>query len=463
MNLNQLYIYCFLIFFIQIGSAQILDTLSFSEYLGYVKKYHPVVKQANLVISESEAQLMKARGGFDPKIEVNQDTKKFEGTGYYDKLNTTFKIPTWYGVELKGSFVQNSGTYLNPELQNTNNGVYSAGIVFSPASGLLINKRMATLKQAKLYVRQAEADNQLLVNEILYKASKAYFIWVKAFKEQKLYEDVLQNAQDRLEGVQRAFDLGEQPAINITEAQIAVNNRALSLEKVRLDFIKATLELSNFLWIEMVPAEVKADVVPEINLSQSIDQTLNLNYLSIDQNLDNHPKQQSLDFKYKSLEVERLLKRNNLLPQISLTYDFLNDNSVVLGAFNAANYKAGIQLRFPIFLRQERAELNLTNLKLQSVNFDRQVIALELRNKLNSIRQQIKSYQRQIKISERIVNDFIQLFKGEQRKFNIGESSLFLVISRESQLLSSQLKLIDLNYKILDAKGRLFNVSANDL
>jgi len=463
MNLNQLYIFCFLIFCNQTGSAQILDTLSFSEYLGYVKKYHPVVKQANLVISESEAQLMKARGGFDPKIEVNQDTKKFEGTDYYDKLNTTFKIPTWYGIELKGSFVQNSGTYLSPELQNTTNGVYSAGIVFSPASGLLINKRMATLKQAKLYVRQAEADNQLLVNEILYKASRAYFIWVKAFKEQKLYEDVLQNAQDRFEGVQLAFDLGEQPAINVTEAQIAVNNRALSLEKVRLDFIKATLELSNFLWIEMVPAEIKEEVVPEINLNQSIDQTLNLNYLSIEQNLNNHPKRQSLDFKYKSLEVERLLKRNNLLPQISLTYNFLNENSVVFGDFNDANYKAGIRLRFPIFLRQERAELNLTNLKLQSVNFDRQVIDLELRNKLNSIRQQIKSYQRQIKISERIVNDFIQLFKGEQRKFDTGESSLFLVISRESQLLSSQLKLIDLNYKILDAKGRLFNVSAYNL
>ncbi|MGC6526071.1 MAG: TolC family protein [Flavobacteriaceae bacterium] len=463
MNFNQFYTYCFLILFIQIGASQTLDTLSFSEYLGYVKKYHPVVKQANLIISESEAQLMRARGGFDPKIEVNQDTKKFEGNNYYDQLNTTFKIPTWYGVEFKGSFEQNSGTYLNPELQNTTNGVYSAGIVFSPASGLLINKRMATLKQAKLYVKQAEADNQLLVNEILYQASKAYFIWIKAFKEQKLYKDVLQNAQDRLEGVKRSFDLGENPAIDITEAQIAVNNRALSLEKARLDFIEATLELSNFLWIEMVPAELKAEVVPETNLNQSINQFLNLNFLSIEQNLDNHPKLQSLDFKYKSLEVQRLLKRNNLLPKINLTYNFLNVNPEILGAFNTASYKSGFRLRFPLFLREERAELNLTNLQLESVNFDRQATCLELRNNLNSIKQQIKSYQKQIKISERIVDDFIQLFNGEQRKFDIGESSLFLVISRESQLLSSQLKLIDLDYKLLDAKGQLFNVSANQL
>lgn len=457
MNLNLFFSYSFLIFIVQIGSSQVFDTLSFSEYLGYVKKYHPVVKQANLVIIESEAQLMKARGGFDPKIEINQGTKQFEGTGYYDKLNSTFKIPTWYGVEFKGGFDRNSGAYLNPELENTTNGLYSAGITISAAKGLLINKRMATLKQAKLYKKQAEADNQLLVNEILYQASKAYFYWIKTFRERMLYEVVLKNAQERLEGIKRGFDLGEKPAIDITEAQIAVSNRELSLEKARLDFIKATFELSNFLWIESIPAEVKADIVPETELNQSIDKTLNLSFMSTNQNLDNHPKLQSLDFKYKTLEVERRLKRNNLLPKIDLTYNFLNVTPEIFGAFNSANYKAGVQLRFPLFLRQERAELKLTNLKLQSINFERKATTLELRNKLNSIEQQIKSYQRQINISERIVEDFTKLFKGEERQFDIGESSLFLVISRESQLLSSQLKLIDLEYTLLSIKGRLFN------
>ena len=87
-----------------IGFGQEIDVLPFSEYLGYVKKYHPIVKQANLVISESEAQLLKARGAFDPKLEVDYDSKKFKNTAYFNKLNTTFKIPTWYGVALKGEF-----------------------------------------------------------------------------------------------------------------------------------------------------------------------------------------------------------------------------------------------------------------------------------------------------------------------------------------------------------------------
>ena len=54
--------------------------ISLSEYLGYIKAFHPIVKQANLIISESEAKLMKSRGAFDPKLEVDYDRKKFKNT-----------------------------------------------------------------------------------------------------------------------------------------------------------------------------------------------------------------------------------------------------------------------------------------------------------------------------------------------------------------------------------------------
>ena len=91
------------------------NVLRFDEYLGFVKKFHPIVKQAELVIDESQAKLMKSRGAFDPKIEVDYDKKKFKNTEYFDRLNGTFKIPTWFGVELKATFEENTGDYLNPE------------------------------------------------------------------------------------------------------------------------------------------------------------------------------------------------------------------------------------------------------------------------------------------------------------------------------------------------------------
>ena len=88
----------FLIFFsLAVNAQDEITVISLSEYLGYVKTFHPIVKQANLIVSESEVKLLKARGAFDPKLEVDYDRKVFKNTEYYDKLNAAFKIPTWYG------------------------------------------------------------------------------------------------------------------------------------------------------------------------------------------------------------------------------------------------------------------------------------------------------------------------------------------------------------------------------
>jgi len=63
-----------------------LNILSYEEYMGYVKKHHPIIKQANLVLSQGEAKLLKSRGGFDPKIEIDFKTKEFKGIDYFDLL-----------------------------------------------------------------------------------------------------------------------------------------------------------------------------------------------------------------------------------------------------------------------------------------------------------------------------------------------------------------------------------------
>ena len=84
------------------------EVLNFEEYLGLVKQFHPLAKQADLTLKAGEAQLLKARGAFDPRIEVDYDRKKFKNTEYFDRLDAAFKIPTWYGIELKANFEENS-------------------------------------------------------------------------------------------------------------------------------------------------------------------------------------------------------------------------------------------------------------------------------------------------------------------------------------------------------------------
>ncbi|MGB2225718.1 MAG: transporter, partial [Polaribacter sp.] len=93
--------FSFLLSFALQAQDDLNTVMTLSEYLGYVKKYHPIVKQANLIINSSEAKLLKTRGAFDPKIEIDYDKKEFKETEYFNKLNGIFKIPTWYGIEFK--------------------------------------------------------------------------------------------------------------------------------------------------------------------------------------------------------------------------------------------------------------------------------------------------------------------------------------------------------------------------
>ena len=119
------------------------NELTYNEFLGYVKKYHPMVKSANLQINNAQANLMMARGGFDPKIEVDFDKKQFKDKTYYSILNSSFKIPTWYGIEVKAGFDNSEGVYLNRENTLPNKGLSSLGINLPLGQGLLINQRMA--------------------------------------------------------------------------------------------------------------------------------------------------------------------------------------------------------------------------------------------------------------------------------------------------------------------------------
>ncbi|MBT8326005.1 MAG: TolC family protein [Winogradskyella sp.] len=433
--------------------------LRFDEYLGYVKKFHPIVKQANLIIDEGQANLMQSRGAFDPKLEVDYARKKFKGTEYFDKLNGTFKIPTWYGVELKANFEENTGDFLNPEGFLPDDGLYSAGVSVSVAQGLLINDRMASVKQAKLYREQTKADRDILVNNILFDASVAYFQWLQAYNEAQIFSNFLSNAELRFQGIKRGVILGENAAIDSTEARIAVNSRKLSLEKARVKLMQSSLELSTFLWLENnIPVELQDNIIPDVATEPVVDIIFNINQLRQDDIvLDEHPKLRSLDYKLQSLEVDRRLKTNMLLPVVDLEYNFLTQTPDLARSLNTAEYKGGLNVSFPLFLRKERGALRLAKLKVQDTEFEIDATRVTLNNKIQALKRELESFVRQNAITEQMIADYSLMLQAEERKFQIGESSVFLVNTRESKLIDGQLKAIELQNKFFTTKAKLFN------
>lgn len=431
--------------------------LNFNEYLGYVKKYHPIAKQAALNISIGQANLMRARGGFDPKLEFDYNGKEFKDTQYWDRLKATFKVPTYYGIEFKGGFEKAEGEFINPDETFPEEGLYSIGVSLSLAKGFLINERMATLKKAKFFKEQAKADQDLLINDILFNASLAYFDWLQAYNNTKIFEDFLNTAKTRFEGVKKSALVGELAAIDTVEAKITMQNRALSLEQAKIKFIKKSLKLSNFLWIDDVPLELQNTIIPNVEIDNTIDKTMEIMGKPLDSfTVENHPKLRSLNFKIESLIVDKELKANKLLPQIDVEYNFITESPTQINSFNSNEYKAGVTLRYPIFTRKERGDLKLAKFKLQDAKFEKDNAEIEIQNKVLAIYSELDSYVTQNQLIAAIVTDYNTLLSAEERKFSFGESSLFLINSRETKFIDAQLKQNEVQNKFFRTKANLF-------
>jgi len=460
MKSKLIYFILFICSNLSVFGQNTMTEFSFNEFLGYVKKYHPLVKQADLKLNEAQANLMLARGAFDPKIEVEYNEKQFKTSEYYSILNSSFKIPTWYGIELKAGFDNAEGIYVNPENTLPNSGLTSLGIAVPIGQGFFINQRMTDIRKAKIARNLNAAERNLQAIEIIYEAAVSYMNWKRSFEEVKLYENYIQNALIRYKGIATLINEGDKPAIDSIEAGIVVKTRQLNLEDAKLKLTKAKLELSNYLWLENnIPLELNDNLRPEDFLTNTIKETLQINELApID--LDNHPKIKALDAKIAMLKVDRKLKANALLPKLDLSYNYLSEPSYI-DNYRFEDYKIGLNFSFPLFLRKERGSLKLADLKIKDSEFNLQFERKNLENKIKSQQQEIVSLEKQQEYNDKLVKDFTKLLNAEDRLFEMGESSLFIINSRENSLVSSQLNEIALENRYLNALISIYKTLAN--
>lgn len=439
------------------------DVLEMDEFLFLIKQNHPLVKQANLKLNESEAKVLYSRGSFDPKLAGEFNGKEFEQSNYYKKWLGYFKIPTWYGIEIKAQYEDNLGEYLNPENKTAKSGLYSLGISIPVLQNLVIDERRAMLKQAKLYVNQTAEENKLKVNSILYQAKKSYYYWVKSYQELMIYDQFCQISKGRLNQVNKGFEYGELSALDTTEAYINYENQKLNKEKARLSFRKASLKLSNYLWVDNYPLELKPEVVPDVNSYSKTKTKYRENEASLASlTIESHPKLKALDIKKSVLKIEERLALNKRLPQLNLNYNVLNSNIGPINTYSHQNYKAGVSFSYSLLTRKERAKVKLVKYKKDYIDFEKSLVNLNLSNKIKGLVESLASLLNQIETSNSIVERYKILYKGELRKFEFGDSSLFYVNVRETKFLNTKLKNIKLKTEFLNKKAELLKTKASE-
>lgn len=450
-----------LVLSLNVGFSQ--STFSDQRFYELVVNNHPLAKQANLKPAFGKYSVLKAKGGFDPKLENQINQKYYNSSNYYSFLNAGLKIPTWYGIEVKSGFESNDGTYLSPQYKTPAGGLWYGGVSVNLGEGLFIDQRRAELFKARIYQNSTLFEQRLQLNELLYEAGYAYWNWVLAYHSMEIMQESYQLANERYEGIRRTAEVGDRPGIDSVEAIIQVQSRETLLRNYETDFKNNGFNLSTFLWTEnLEPLELESGTVPVSIDSVSLESDVLIAENTMDSLVLNHPYLRINDFKIQSLEVDNRLKREQLKPELALQYNFLNEpvNYNPFNDFSINNYKWGLTFEMPIFLRKERGEVALSNLKIQDEKFNLQNNQAYIEYKIRKAMADFSNGLLQISIYQKTVDDSGKLLEAEKQMFEAGESSLFLINQRELAFIQARLKLIESQVKLQQAKLSLSYAAA---
>tara|TARA_R110002072_G_scaffold125612_6_gene261840 strand:- start:2750 stop:4150 length:1401 start_codon:yes stop_codon:yes gene_type:complete len=448
-----------LVFSFFTSSSQAIDAnlLTFEDFISRVKEHHPMAKQASLKVLEGDAALLESKGAFDPKFNTQLAQKYFEDKDYYSIASTNLRIPSWFAAQFEAGYDQNDGVFLNPENQLPSEGLLYAGISLPLGKGLIIDQRRAMYRRAKIYKESSLAEQQLMLNELIYEAGKVYWQWFEAYNIRKVFQEAVVLAKTRFEAVKQQALLGDKPFIDTVEARIQYQNRRLSLQQANLDFRNSGILVSIFLWEDgLIPLELDSNAHPDLfkDLSSFSDLNLQLN-LDQDSLLKAHPSLRLGRFKIDQLEIDRKWKREQLKPSLDLKYNALasaNGNDIS-NNYSVNNYTWGFKLAIPLYLRKERGALKLNQLKIQDAELDLGQKQQALNFKVQSSINEWQITAEQLQLYQKTLSDYQVLLQGERNLFNNGESSLFLVNSREWGFINARLKMIELLVK--NRKARL--------
>lgn len=430
-----------------------LRTLNAEEVLNLVRKYHPVARQTNIEIEKTQAEILMARAAFDPILSHYVAQKTFGGTQYYNTSSPEIRIPTWYGIEVSAGLENLNGGRIDPS--ETLGQTSFVGISIPLAKNLVIDKRRAFLQQAKIYRTMAAVEQRAALNDLLLGAMEAYWQWVQAYQTYKvLSNNVLVNEQ-RVVLVKKSYFNGERPAIDTLEATAQLQSFQYLQNQEWLNFQNAGLQLSAYLWkSNQEPYYLPESVVPqqgwenETNINQ-----FNLILGNLLETADRtHPDLQLYTYKLDALAIDKKLKFQELLPKIDLKYNQLGKgynlwNTLGAGPLFENNYQYGLKFEMPLRLSQGRSAYKQAKLKIESTQLDQNQKRLAVGLKVKNYYNDFVNLRKQITLQSGNYDNYRKLVVAEETRFQNGESSLFLINSRENKALEALEKLIELKTK----------------
>jgi outer membrane protein TolC len=345
-------------------------------------------------------------------------------------------------LKIGGGARYNLGKIKAPFSPTGDSGEYFMSIKMPLLRGFRVNEKAAAEQQAFLGEPLAEAEFQQTRLELILKATESYWDWVAARQKLDVADNLLALARFRAGAVSDRVKAGDLPEIDSVEAELEVQRREGARVKADRDLQKTAFKLSLFLWSPNgLPSPVPAAANAPSSIAAPIqysDEQANFGQRIA---LDRRPELKALAINNDITEIDLDLARNQRLPALDLVFSPGRDTG--LGSIGNT-VKAGASFSVPLRQRTADGRIAQARLKLEKLALDvaneRQRITTEVLDAISAINTATTRYL--AALAE--VNLARQLEEGERARFDLGDSTLFLVNQRERATAEARVKLIEI-------------------
>lgn len=411
------------------SSERNVPALELDAFLERVLRSHPDVDGIRLEDDRAAASLMEARGGFDPTLATGYEYKTQENKDKLNVLNSGLALP--FNAPLSPSltldYKRGLGSSVDPSVSTATSGEARFGVSVSPLRGLVTDKKRTAMATARLEPRRANAVQRSLQNDLLLDATLAYWTWVEAQQLLQIQQDLLDLASRRYELITRRARAGEEAPIDSIEAELAAVSRQGKVADAIRKAEQTRAKLSVFLWDDGGPASgvFETYVAPEPEGDVRVDTS---RAMAFQVARANRPELRQLDVKRQQVQLKRRLARAQIRPDLKFEVQAVSYDQTDV---QVDDIKVGFKIDQPLFFRGSRSEEDEAIIQVRQIEIKRQVTERKIEADVEAAVVGVRQARERVRLSERRVELARRLLAAESRRFELGESTLFVLNQRE--------------------------------
>ena len=424
------------------------EKLTLESALSIVDTHYPKLLQGGIEVNKAEAKVLESQGSFDPVVKHISEYKRIQDITFSGQFKNAvhnegqLEMLTRSGIKLFARIRVNPDDASSPILQTGRSGEYSGGAIIPLFRNFIVNPARAREQKAKLGQPLANTNLNLSRMNVLFDTSVAFWDYYVSCLKLDVVKGLLDIAENRAKIVRNMVQDGDEPALSIVEAEKEIKRRQGALVGAERTVSQKAFKLSLFLWSNRdgQPPEIDRSLISKTPFTPAPISKKSVE-LAIEKAHFVRPELSAIKIQKEIVGIDLKLAKNLMLPQMDLIYRQGYDTGVN-GIGNV--FTGGIEVALPIRQRKARGLMRQAKLELEKLDLEETFVKRQINIEVRDTASELNAaYNRYLQVKEE-EEKAKALEKGERQRFELGDSSLFLVNRRERDRAEAEEKSIEI-------------------